>query len=203
MDEVRQWENPNIIAVNYDVYFYDIKDKRRKLYIFDLKSFHNQIPKSLHTILMPLSHNSDDYESHIMDDIEKVGVFLCENELIDDGDYDIDDDYCSDYKEFKKWIRVHYDPVSGKSFEYYHHITMNLTDLYNKWISEYQNMLQLKKRTWKQQKEFERLEKNLDCLRYDWYTDEEGIRNPTQLLMNKCLLTKNERKLLLYEQNIM
>lgn len=197
MDETRELENPDVITVDYGVYFYDVKGERSEFYIFDLKSFLNQIPKSLHTIIMPLSHNSDDYMSQIMDNNKDVGVFLCESEMFDDGDYDIEDNCCSDYKQLNKWIRINYEPISGKSFKCNHHFTIDLTDLYNKLDTENQNIPPFSgRRTKKQLMEIERLSENLHELMHDWYTDEDGIRNPVKLLENKLLLTEEEKKLL-------
>lgn len=192
MDETRELENPDVITVDYGVYFYEVEGERREFYIFDLKSFLNKIPKSLHTIIMPLSHNSDDYMNQIMDNNKDVGVFLCESEMFDDGDYDIEDNYYSDYKMLNKWIRIHYEPISGKSFKCNHHFTMDLTDLYNKLDEENQSRFPFKK----QLIEIERLSENLHELMYDWYTDGDGIRNPVKLLENKLLLTEEEKKLL-------
>lgn len=192
MDEMRELENPDVITVNYGIYFYEVEGERTEFYIFDLKSFLNQIPKPLHSIIMPLSHNSDDYMNQIMDNNKDVGIFLCESEIFDDEDYDIDDNYCSDYKQLNKWIRVQYEPISGKFFKCNHQFTMDLTDLYNKLDGENQSRFPFKK----QLIEIERLSENLHELMHDWYTDEDGIRNPVKLLENKLLLTEEEKKLL-------
>ena len=196
MDEIREWNNPNEIVINYGVYFYQNDGQRQEFYIFDMKSFQNQIPKIFHTLLMPLSHHSEDYENRIMDDDSEIGVYLRESEMIDDGDYDWEENYYSDYKEFYRWHRIQYDPVSGKRFVCHHVFSMDVSELFERLNEEYEKILPYNRKTKKQQREMERLSQNINTLTQDWYTDENGIRNPVELLMNQCLLTEDERKLL-------
>ncbi|OUQ12522.1 hypothetical protein B5E87_09615 [Massilimicrobiota sp. An142] len=196
MDEIREWNNPNEIVINYGVYFYQNDGQRQEFYIFDMKSFQNQIPKTFHTLLMPLSHHSEDYENRIMDDDSEIGVYLRESEMIDDGDYDWEENYYSDYKEFYRWHRIQYDPVSGKRFVCHHVFSMDVSELFERLNEEYEKILPYNRKTKKQQREMERLSQNINTLTQDWYTDENGIRNPVELLMNQCLLTEDERKLL-------
>lgn len=196
MDEIREWNNPNEIVINYGVYFYQNDGQRQEFYIFDMKSFQNQIPKTFHTLLMPLSHHSEDYENRIMDDDSEIGVYLRESEMIDDGDYDWEENYYSDYKEFYRWHRIQYDPVSGKRFVCHHVFSMDVSELFERLNEEYEKILPYNRKTKKQQREMERLSQNINTLAQDWYTDENGIRNPVELLMNQCLLTEDERKLL-------
>lgn len=196
MDEIREWNNPNEIVINYGVYFYQNDGQRQEFYIFDMKSFQNQIPKTFHTLLMPLSHHSEDYENRIMDDDSEIGVYLREPEMIDDGDYDWEENYYSDYKEFYRWHRIQYDPVSGKRFVCHHVFSMDVSELFERLNEEYEKILPYNRKTKKQQREMERLSQNINTLAQDWYTDENGIRNPVELLMNQCLLTEDERKLL-------
>lgn len=187
---------PNEIVINYGVYFYQNDGQRQEFYIFDMKSFQNQIPKTFHTLLMPLSHHSEDYENRIMDDDSEIGVYLRESEMIDDGDYDWEENYYSDYKEFYRWHRIQYDPVSGKRFVCHHVFSMDVSELFERLNEEYEKILPYNRKTKKQQREMERLSQNINTLTQDWYTDENGIRNPVELLMNQCLLTEDERKLL-------
>ena len=196
MDEIREWNNPNEIVINYGVYFYQNDGQRQEFYIFDMKSFQNQIPKTFHTLLMPLSHHSEDYENRIMDDDSEIGVYLRESEMIDDGDYDWEENYCSDYKEFVKWHRIQFDPISGERFVCHHVFSMDVSELFERLNEEYEKILPYNRKTKKQQREMERLSQNINTLTQDWYTDENGIRNPVELLMNQCLLTEDERKLL-------
>lgn len=196
MDEIREWNNPNEIVINYGVYFYQNDGQRQEFYIFDMKSFQNQIPKTFHTLLMPLSHHSEDSENRIMDDDSEIGVYLRESEMIDDGDYDWEENYYSDYKEFYRWHRIQYDPVSGKRFVCHHVFSMDVSELFERLNEEYEKILPYNRKTKKQQREMERLSQNINTLTQDWYTDENGIRNPVELLMNQCLLTEDERKLL-------
>lgn len=196
MDEIREWNNPNEIVINYGVYFYQNDGQRQEFYIFDMKSFQNQIPKTFHPLLMPLSHHSEDYENRIMDDDSEIGVYLRESEMIDDGDYDWEENYYSDYKEFYRWHRIQYDPVSGKRFVCHHVFSMDVSELFERLNEEYEKILPYNRKTKKQQREMERLSQNINTLTQDWYTDENGIRNPVELLMNQCLLTEDERKLL-------
>lgn len=196
MDEIREWNNPNEIVINYGVYFYQNDGQRQEFYIFDMKSFQNQIPKTFHTLLMPLSHHSEDYENRIMDDDSEIGVYLRESEMIDDGDYDWEENYYSDYKEFYRWHRIQYDPVSGKRFVCHHVFSMDVSELFERLNEEYEKIFPYNRKTKKQQREMERLSQNINTLTQDWYTDENGIRNPVELLMNQCLLTEDERKLL-------
>lgn len=196
MDEIREWNNPNEIVINYGVYFYQNDGQRQEFYIFDMKSFQNQIPKTFHPLLMPLSHHYEDYENQIMDDESEIGVYLRESEMIDDGDYDWEENYYSDYKEFYRWHRIQYDPVSGKRFVCHHVFSMDVSELFERLNEEYEKILPYNRKTKKQQREMERLSQNINTLTQDWYTDENGIRNPVELLMNQCLLTEDERKLL-------
>lgn len=196
MDEIREWNNPNEIVINYGVYFYQNDGQRQEFYIFDMKSFQNQIPKTFHTLLMPLSHHSEDYENRIMDDDSEIGVYLRESEMIDDGDYDWEENYYSDYKEFYRWHRIQYDPVSGKRFVCHHVFSMDVSELFERLNEEYEKILPYNRKTKKQQREMERLSQNINTLTQDWYTDGNGIYNPVKLLMNQCLLTEDERKLL-------
>ena len=196
MDEIREWNNPNEIVINYGVYFYQNDGQRQEFYIFDMKSFQNQIPKTFHTLLMPLSHHSEDYENRIMDDDSEIGVYLRESEMIDDGDYDWEENYCSDYKEFVKWHRIQFDPISGEKFVFNHVFSMDVSELFERLNEEYRKILPYGRRTKKQHREFERLSQNINILMQDWYTDEIGIHNPVELLMNKCLLTEDEKKLM-------
>ena len=170
--------------------------QRQEFYIFDMKSFQNQIPKTFHTLLMPLSHHSEDYENRIMDDDSEIGVYLRESEMIDDGDYDWEENYCSDYKEFVKWHRIQFDPISGEKFVFNHVFSMDVSELFERLNEEYRKILPYGRRTKKQHREFERLSQNINILMQDWYTDEIGIHNPVELLMNKCLLTEDEKKLM-------
>ena len=196
MDEIREWNNPNEIVINYGVYFYQNDGQRQEFYIFDMKSFQNQIPKTFHPLLMPLSHHYEDYENRLMDDDSEIGIYLRDSEMIDDGDYDWEENYCPDYKEFVKWHRIQYDPVSGKKFVFNHVFSMDVSELFERLNEEYRKILPYGRRTKKQHREFERLSQNINILMQDWYTDEIGIHNPVELLMNKCLLTEDEKKLM-------
>lgn len=171
MDEIREWNNPNEIVINYGVYFYQNDGQRQEFYIFDMKSFQNQIPKTFHTLLMPLSHHSEDYENRIMDDDSEIGVYLRESEMIDDGDYDWEENYYSDYKEFYRWHRIQYDPVSGKRFVCHHVFSMDVSELFERLNEEYEKILPYNRKTKKQQREMERLSQNINTLTQDWYTD--------------------------------
>ena len=196
MDEIREWDNPNEIVINYGIYYYQNNGQRQNFYIFDMKSFQNQIPKTFYTLLMPLSHHYEDYENSIMDDESEIGVYLRDSEMIDDGDYDWEENYCSDYKEFVKWHRIQFEPVSGKRFVLNHVFSMDISQLFERLNREYEKILPYNRKTKKQQRETERLSQNINTLTQDWYTDENGIRNPVELLMNQCLLTEDEKKLL-------
>lgn len=196
MDEIREWDNPNEIVINYGVYYYQNNGQRQEFYIFDLKSFQNQIPKTFHTLLMPLSYHYEDYENSIMDDESEIGVYLRDSEMIDDGDYDWEENYCSDYKEFVKWHRIQYDPISGKKIVLNHVFSMDVSQLFERLNEEYEKILPYNRKTKKQQREMERLSQNINTLTQDWYTDENGIHNPVELLMNQCLLTEDEKSLL-------
>ncbi|WP_129736676.1 hypothetical protein [Massilimicrobiota timonensis] len=196
MDEIKEWDNPNEIVINYGIYHYQLDGQRQEYYIFDMKSFQNQILKTFHPILMPLSHHSEDYENRLMDDDSEIGIYLRDSEMIDDGDYDWEENYCPDYKEFVKWHRIQYDPVSGKKFVFNHVFSMDVSELFERLNEEYEKILPYNRKTKKQQREMERLSQNINTLTQDWYTDENGIRNPVELLMNQCLLTEDERKLL-------
>lgn len=196
MDEIREWNNPNEIVINYGVYFYQNDGQRQEFYIFDMKAFQNQIPKTFHPLLMPLSHHSEDYENRLMDDDSEIGIYLRDSEMIDDGDYDWEENYCPDYKEFVSWHRIQFDPISGKKFVFNHVFSMDVSELFERLNEEYEKILPYNRKTKKQQREMERLSQNINTLTQDWYTNENGIRNPVELLMNQCLLTEDERKLL-------
>lgn len=181
MDETKEWDNPNEIVINYGIYHYQNDGQKQEFYIFDLKSFQNQIPKTFHTLLMPLSHHCEDYENRIKDDESKIGIYLRDF----DGDYD-----------WEKWRRVQYDPISGKKFVLNHVFSMDISQLFERLNEEYEKMLPYNRRTKEQHREMERLSQNINTLTQDWYTDGNGIYNPVELLMNKCLLTEDEKKLM-------
>lgn len=191
-------EDNNVISVEYGIIFYEKNGQKHQYYIFDLKSFRHQLPTALKESLCLLSHNYDDYLCQIMDDKEEPGVFLGQTEMVDDGDYDYEDNYISNNVEYTKYIRIHYEPISGKRFELRHIFSINLTELISLLDKEWENQFQKirKNRTKKAQRELERLDNNLNILQSDWYTDENGLRNVTNLIINKCQLTDEEKETL-------
>lgn len=191
-------EDSSVISVEYGIIFYEKNGQKHQYYIFDLKSFCQQLPTALKDSLCLLSHNHDDYLCQIMDDNEKPGVFLGQTEMVDDGDYDYEDNYISNNVEYTKYIRIHYEPISGKEFKLRHILSIDITDLISlldkEWVNQFQKIR--KNRTKKAQRELERLDNNLKILQSDWYTDENGLRNVTALVINKCQLTDEEKETL-------
>lgn len=203
MDEYIDYEaeDKNVISVEYGIIFYEKNGQKHQYYIFDLKSFRYQLPTALKESLCLLSHNYDDYLCQIMDDNEEPGVFLGQTEMVDDGDYDYEDNYISNNVEYTKYIRIHYEPISGKRFELRHILSINVTELVsfleNEWEELFNKMQKnYRNRTKKAQRELERLDKNLKILQSDWYTDDKGLRNVTDLIINKCQLTDEEKETL-------
>lgn len=184
----------NEIIINYGVLFFKKNGKEHIQYIFDLNTFQTQIPSLLQESLYLMSKNHNGYLCEVIDDKDGPGVFLEQAGILYDENPDND-------VEFKKYIRINFEPISGKMFTFNHVLSLNITKLINllqnkcdaqiiKMHKHYRN------RTEDDIDELERLDKNLKILRNDLYTDEKGLHNVLNLIKEHCNLTYDEEETL-------